>query len=40
MESPGAYPDSPGMDDMDVIYHCKGCGEVRLRRSIGIQGRR
>ncbi|EOD43601.1 putative rho gtpase activator protein [Neofusicoccum parvum UCRNP2] len=28
MESPGAYPDSPGMDDMDVIYHCKGCGEI------------
>ncbi|KKY23061.1 putative rho-type gtpase-activating protein 2 [Diplodia seriata] len=28
MESPGAYPDSPGMDEMDVIYHCKGCGEI------------
>ncbi|OJD29158.1 uncharacterized protein BKCO1_900003 [Diplodia corticola] len=28
MESPGAYPESPGMDEMDVIYHCKGCGEI------------
>ncbi|KAF2136777.1 uncharacterized protein K452DRAFT_312890 [Aplosporella prunicola CBS 121167] len=27
MESPGPYPESP-MDDVDVIYHCKGCGEI------------
>ncbi|KAK8187806.1 uncharacterized protein BKA78DRAFT_171131 [Phyllosticta capitalensis] len=27
MDSPSGYPESP-MDDVDVIYHCKGCGEV------------
>ncbi|KAF2089572.1 RhoGAP-domain-containing protein [Saccharata proteae CBS 121410] len=30
MESPGPYPESPmnEMDDLDVVYHCKGCGEI------------
>lgn len=27
MESPGAYPESP-LDQDDVVYPCKGCGEV------------
>ncbi|KAK7523395.1 rho-type GTPase-activating protein-like protein 2 [Phyllosticta citriasiana] len=27
MDSPSGYPESP-LDDVDVIYHCKGCGEV------------
>jgi hypothetical protein len=29
MESPGAYPESPSEQD-DVVYPCKGCGEVEL----------
>ncbi|PSN71252.1 rho-type GTPase-activating protein-like protein 2 [Corynespora cassiicola Philippines] len=27
MESPGAYPESP-IDQDDVVYPCKGCGEI------------
>ena len=27
MESPGAYPESP-LDQDDVVYPCKGCGEI------------
>lgn len=27
MESPGVYPESPN-DQEDVVYPCKGCGEV------------
>lgn len=27
MDSPGAYPESP-LDQDDVVYPCKGCGEV------------
>ena len=29
MESPAAYEDSP-MEQDEVAYPCKGCGEVRL----------
>lgn len=28
MDSPNTYPESP-MDQEDVVYPCKGCGEVR-----------
>jgi hypothetical protein len=27
MESPGGYPESP-LDQDDVVYPCKGCGEI------------
>lgn len=27
VESPGVYPESPN-DQEDVVYPCKGCGEV------------
>lgn len=29
MDSPGAYPESP-TDQDDVVYPCKGCGEVLI----------
>jgi hypothetical protein len=35
MESPGAYPESP-LDQDDVVYPCKGCGEVALFPSMQV----
>jgi hypothetical protein len=31
MESPGAFPESP-TEQEDVVYPCKGCGEVRRNK--------
>ncbi|KAF2771978.1 RhoGAP-domain-containing protein [Teratosphaeria nubilosa] len=28
LDSPGLYPESPGAQDDDVVYPCKGCGEI------------
>ncbi|KAF2750093.1 RhoGAP-domain-containing protein [Sporormia fimetaria CBS 119925] len=37
MDSPGAYPESP-LDQDDVVYPCKGCGEVRYSAHTNYPG--